>query len=45
MDHEKIYVVPAVREVLNRYAEKTDPAANVNLPLLLKVYIIYLIRR
>ncbi len=25
MDHEKIYVVPAVREVLNRHAEKIDP--------------------
>ena len=23
MDHEKIYVVPAVREVLNRHTEKT----------------------
>ena len=28
MRHDEIYVVPAVREVLNRYVEKTDPTAN-----------------
>jgi len=28
MKHDEFYVIPAVRDVLSRYTEKTDPAAD-----------------